>query len=391
MPNPLLIFSYYEDTWIDLDQLPLHKADIFAITQPQLSRPVDLSRSRIHITFPGVKRVNVWHKIIHALKFHLFLPFFLLTKKHFLFIAPPYFHFLTMPFLRLFGKDVFTIAGDAYSEIAWEPHWQASFLQRIVRKILWPAYTLSEFIGIALNHRVFVVSNYLKRKYQRWTSVELAPNGAPVADIERIKPQRATPEPYVYYMGGLIKWRGIDILIKAFAQLKQKYAKPLKLVIVGGEKWELKHYPELRQATNANFVGKPALSDARADKDVVFTGRVPHDKAIAYLKAAKIAVLPNRESLLSRTISSIKTFEYIAAEIPQVCTDTGDHADWVRRTNTGFVTKPTAEELAGAILKLLTDKKSYYQFKKNCGRNKHLVDSRLLRLPVHKTFKQLLS
>ncbi len=391
MNNPLLIFSYYEDAWIDLDQLPVNKADLFAITTPQLARPVDLSRSRVHVTFPRVKRVNIWHKLIHALKFYLFLPLFILTKKYFLIIAPPYFHFLAMPFLRLFGKKIFTIAGDAYSEIAWEPLWQGSLIQRIARKLLWPAYALSEFISIALSHRTFVVSKYLQHKYARWTAVELAPNGAPVADIERIKPQRATPEQYIYYMGGLIKWRGIDILIKAFAKLKQKYDKPLKLVIVGGEKWELKHYPELKNATNANFVGKPALADARADKDVIFTGRLPHDKAIACLKAAKIAVLPNRESLLSRTISSIKVFEYIAAEIPQVCTDTGDHADWVRKLNAGLVTKPTAEAIAEGMLRLLNDQKMYSQFKKNCATKKHLIDSSALRLPIHKAFKQLLS
>jgi glycosyltransferase involved in cell wall biosynthesis len=366
MRNPLLVFSYYEDIWIDLDQLPTDKADIFAIVQPQLARAADLSRSTVFTTFKNVKRVNLWHKLLHALKFYAFLPHFLATKKVFLFVAPPYFHFLALPVLRLFGKKVLTICGDAYSEIAFEPLWQASAFRMLLRKLAFPLYWLSEYTGIRFSNNVFAVSTYLADKYCRWTTVKLAPNGAPVTDIEKIPAKPAVGEPYVYYMGGLLKWRGIDLLVNAFGIVKRAYGKPLKLVIVGGEKGEREHYPELRNA----------------DSDVVFTGRLPHAEAIGALKAAKIAVLPNRKSLLSGTISSIKVFEHIAACVPQVCTDTGDHADWVRKTGTGIVVNDSAEEIADAILQLLTDEDAHKQCKEQCARTRWEVDSAVLREPI---------
>jgi glycosyltransferase involved in cell wall biosynthesis len=364
--NPLLVVSYYEDIWIDLDQLPTARADIFAIVKPQLARKTDLSRSAVRVTFPNVKRVSIWHKLTHALLFYLLFPYYLCTKKAFLFIAPPYFHFLAVPLIRFFGKKVLTVVGDAYSEIAFEPLWQASWFTQQLRKLLFPIYWLSEYIAIAFSNETFAVSTYLVQKYARWSKTALTPNGAPVADIHAIKAKPVVPEEYVYYMGGLLKWRGIDLLMQAFQHVKQQYGKPLKLVIVGGHQEELAHYPELRDAA----------------EDVVFTGRMSHDDAIAALKAAKIAVLPNRNTLMSRTISSIKVFEYIAAGIPQVCTDTGDHADWVRKTETGVVVQDSAEDLAAGMLRLLTDGKQYAAYARNCTKAQQDIDCIALRAPI---------
>lgn len=367
--NPLLILSYYEDVWIDLDMLPTTKADIFAIVKPQLARPADLSNSRLYVTFENVGRVNVWHKIMHSIKFYLMLPYLAYKHKIFLFIAPPYFHSISMPLLKLFGKKLFTVSGDAYSEIARESLWQASKMRVLMRKIFYPLYLLSEYLGIKPNDKVFGVSDYLVEKYARWTKAELAPNGAPVNEITKIKPSMAVKGDYIYYVGGILKWRGIDLLINAFKLVKDKYKKSLKLVIVGGDKEEFRHYPEV-------------MDLGPYSADIVFMGRQPHDRSISYLKSAKIAVLPNRNSLMSRTISSIKVFEYIAAEIPQVCTDSGDHAEWVRKFETGMVVKDSAQSISEGMLKLLNNDLLYSKMKQNCRKNKGKVDSRLLRKPI---------
>ena len=116
MKKPLFIFSYYEDIWLDIDLLPTTRSDIMTIVTPQLPKPVDLTQSKVWATFKNVKRTNVWHKIAHALKFYLWFPYLLFKYPVFLFIAPPYFHFLVMPILKLFRKEVYTIAGDPYSE-----------------------------------------------------------------------------------------------------------------------------------------------------------------------------------------------------------------------------------------------------------------------------------
>jgi len=366
----LFIFSYYEDIWLDLDLLPVKRADIMTIVTPQLTRPVDLSHSRVWTTFGNVKRTNVWHKIAHSLKFYLLLPVLLFRYPFFLFIAPPYFHFLAMPVLWAFRKEVYTIAGDPYSEISKEQLWQASPGRKLLRKILYPAYLSTEYIGIKFNRKVFAVTKYVYNKYLPWTRVELARNGGPLEKIDKLPVTRATKEPYLFYVGGLVKWRGIDLLLKAFSIVKERYAKPLKLVIVGGTKEEFDNYPELKKMDN---------------KDIVITGWLPPEKAWSYLKGAKIAVMPNRDTILSRAISSAKVFEYISAEIPQVCTDSGDHAELVRMLDVGMVTGEQPRQIAEAILSLLNNPKQYAAFRKNCRERKHKIDRKVLREPIRRT------
>ncbi len=372
MKNQLLIFSYYEDIWLDLDILPINHADIFTINTPRLERPVDLSKSRVWITFASVVRTNVWHKIIHSLKFYLMFPYFLLRYKIFLFVAPPYFHFLAMPILSLFKKEVYTIAGDPYSEIAQESLWQASQFRIILRNILYPIYILTEYVGIRFNTKVFTITKYLQTKYSPWVSVELGRNGGPVEDISALQIEKATLEDYLFYVGGIMKWRGIDLLISAFKTVKEQYKKPLKLVIVGGSKEEFQHFPEIKE------LGEFA-------KDIIFTGWLPHEKALSYLKGAKIAVMPNRNTIMSRAISSAKVFEYISAEIPQVCTNSGDHAELVRTLDVGIVVEDNAESIAQGILKLLNNERIYSGFKKNCRDKKYGIDYKISRASIQKT------
>jgi glycosyltransferase involved in cell wall biosynthesis len=367
MKNTKLLVSYYEDAWIDLDVLPYKEYDYFLIVPFQRPKPgLDLSGCRTYVSFQA-KRSTALMKLLHGLKFTLFLPLLLRRYDEFLLIVPPYFHALAMPFLKFFGKHTASIAGDAYSEIAWERLWQSSWLKRFLRKLSFPFTTALEYLGVTLSDRLFVVSRYLLKKYLRWGCTPThVPNGADVAAIAAIRPSRIVPEDYVFYFGGLLKWRGIDLLLHAFAEVKKRYTRPLKLVLVGGDQEQLKHYPEVRQLA-------AKLGDA-----VVMTGFLPHEQAIAALKGARIAVLPNRNTLMSRTISSIKVFEYIAAEVPQVCTDSGDHAAWVRKLKAGVVVKDTAQDIAKGILQLLNPK-SQKRIRRNCAKNKHLVDYRVQR------------
>jgi glycosyltransferase involved in cell wall biosynthesis len=281
----------------------------------------------------------------------------------FIFMCPPYFHFVYLPILRLCRKPIVTVVMDAYSEISRESLWQAPSVVKIFRKILFPFYLISETLAIKMSDFVFCVSTYLVKKFKRINeNVFYCPNGADVAFVSRIKPKKAS-KCYVYYMGGFLKWRGVDLLFHAFEEVVRKFPN-VRLVLAGGLPEELKYYPEIL----------PFL----AKSHVIYLGPLPHEEAIAYLKGARIAVLPNRNTVFSRTISSIKVFEYIAAEIPQVCTDSGEHAGWVRKLGVGLVVKDDPKDIAKGITKLLTDKRLYRILKMNCRRAKWEIDSKRL-------------
>lgn len=310
---------------------------------------------------PG-REVTFKRKVEHALRFMMNLHRFLTKYKVFIFVCPPYFHFFCLPILKLCRKTVVTLVVDAYSEIAKERFWQAPLHVVLLRKLLFPFYLLSELVSIKMSDKVFCVSKYLVKKFGRFNqNVFYTPNGAYVSFVSKVRPAKVDFD-YIYYMGGFLKWRGIDLLVKAFETIRKNH--DVKLLLAGGNEEELRYYPELKSLKL---------------KDTFYLGNLPHEEAISYLKRAKIAVLPNRNTIFSRTISSIKVFEYIAAEVPQVCTNSGEHADWVRKLGVGIVVKDTPEDIARGIMKLLEDKKLYNKLKRNCKKRKWEIDSKRLR------------
>jgi len=308
------------------------------------------------------KKATLAEQLKLILKLYLNLPRFL-NHRVFIFVSPPYFHFGCILILKALRRRVITVAVDAYSEIVKEKFWQAPFWKKIVRKMMYPFYLISETLSIKNSDKVFCVSIYLSKRYRRLNkNVYYTPNGANVMLISKIRPKKLGKN-VIFYMGGFPKWRGVDLLIKAFELVSRKH--DVKLILVGGSKEELHYYPELKQLLKV--------------KGVIYLGPLSHEKAISYLKGAKIAVMPNRNTIFSRTISSIKVFEYIAAEVPQVCTDSGEHADWVKKLNVGIVVKDNVNDIAAGILKLLDNKKLYDKLKKNCRIRKMKIDYKVLR------------
>ena len=313
---------------------------------------------------PPKYKPTIGYRILHAFNFFRKLGQF--VKKHsvFVFISPPYFHFPSLLILRILRKRVVTVVVDMYGEIALEKMWQAPLYKKILRRLSFPIYELTERMSIKLNNAVFYSPISLTGKYKGLNkNVYRVRNGANVEKISRIKPKTYEKET-IFYMGGFPRWKGIDLLLKAFEIVKKKHD-VVQLVLVGGCKEEIQHDPELRELLDRT-------------KDVVLIGYSPHAETISHLKGAKIAVMPARDSFVTRSLSSLKVFEYIAAEVPQVCTDTGEHADWVRKLGAGVVVKDTPEDIAGGILTLLENRGIYEQKKENCRKRKWEIDHKVL-------------
>ncbi|MCG6553366.1 MAG: glycosyltransferase family 4 protein [Candidatus Magnetominusculus sp. LBB02] len=107
---------------------------------------------------------------------------------------------------------------------------------------------------------------------------------------------------FIFYVGGLYSYKGVDLLIKAMAALPDE-----TLVIAGGGQ----RLDELRQM--AFSMGLSAR--------ITFTGQLRHSDVCTYLKQAKIAVIPNLKESVSMYSSPLKMFEYMASNIPIVAAD----------------------------------------------------------------------
>lgn len=125
----------------------------------------------------------------------------------------------------------------------------------------------------------------------------------------------------------------IDVLIDAFALVKQKY-RDVVLVIVGGGDPS----PLLQQAKKAGV-----------DADIHFLG--VRDDIGHLLSFLDIGVLCSESEGFSNTL-----VEYVHAGVPVVCTDVGGNPEIIRHKETGILVPPNnATELAAGICQLLAD------------------------------------
>lgn len=305
---------------------------------------------------------NIFDYIYHTIRIILNLGT-ILKHDAVLFITPPFFDCIIIPLMKAANKQIYTVVMDAQYEVA------LNFSRKLTlfHKIYYYFASLLENYSVKNSDKVFAVSKYLYDKYSPLNkNIFLIPNGADVDDIAAIKGKRLFDEFTITYMGGFESYRGIELLIDAFRLFKLQnnrnmHKKPVLLLIGTGPDFDqIKKY-------------------ANNDKDIKFAGVLQHDKAIAYCKGSDVLVMPSRNSLSSKTISSIKCFEYIACEIPCIVTNTGDHAYFVKKYKAGMVVRDNANEIASAITKLSSNKKLYSQIVSNCRKAKKHIDYRIFK------------
>jgi glycosyltransferase involved in cell wall biosynthesis len=140
--------------------------------------------------------------------------------------------------------------------------------------------------------------------------------------------------PIVLFLGRLVPYKGVDVLIEAAAPL------PVRVVIVGdgpmGDAW---------RRVAATHAGRA---------DFEFTGPVPDDEVKAWLRAADTLVLP---SISPAEAFGVVQLEAMASAIPVVSTRVASGVPWVNRDEeTGLLVPPgDAGALRRALERLLAD------------------------------------
>lgn len=289
--------------------------------------------------------------LFYSLMNIIFLPYILFYKK-IIFITPPFFDTIITPVLKLFKKKVYIVVMDSQIESS------KTFKKTIVRKIYYFFARLLEVMAVKLATKVFVVSKFIENDYKKFiksNKIFHVPNGADIETISKIKPKRMFKEFTITYLGGFEKFRGLDLLIDSFKQIKKQ--NNVKLLLIGG-------------GPDFNFI----KNYAKNDPDINFTGYVGHNKAISFCKGSDILVMPSRNVPASHAISSIKCFEYIACEVPILVTDSGEHAYWIKKFCAGLIVKDNIEGIKEGILKLIKNEELYNKIKENCKKNKSEID-----------------
>ncbi len=143
--------------------------------------------------------------------------------------------------------------------------------------------------------------------------------------------------PIAVYTGGLLSWKGVDLLVEAARSLPDVY-----VAIAGGMDADVK---KLRLAAGG-------LPNVRID------GFQSPDRVALYLAAADVGVVPNRSKpdISARYTSPLKVFESMAAGLPLVASDVPSLREILHDEVDAVLVKPDdAHALREGIAKLLGD------------------------------------
>lgn len=183
--------------------------------------------------------------------------------------------------------------------------------------------------------------------------VRVAALGRPAADTavtpmgtdltERFTPDSSVPrELFLLFVGRLVKKKGVDVLLVAFASLAPRYTE-LSIVIAGDG-------PE-----------RPTLesqaSELGVSSRVSFLGSIPNDRLPDLYRRAAAAVFPFRQELSGDQEGfGLVVVEAMGCECPVVVSDVPAIRDIVRGNDTALITRPEdATDLVQAISRLIAD------------------------------------
>jgi glycosyltransferase involved in cell wall biosynthesis len=155
---------------------------------------------------------------------------------------------------------------------------------------------------------------------------------------------------FVVYAGTLEPYQGIDLLISAFKNVKEKNPEAF-LIVVGGTEDQVEHYLSLAEVHGLQ-------------SDIFFTGRVPKSNAEHYCKLAAVLVSPRTTG----TNTPLKVYEQIASGIPLVATNVYSHTQ-VLNNDIAILVDPQPEDMARGILaaldghgkRIATNAKHFYE------------------------------
>lgn len=159
------------------------------------------------------------------------------------------------------------------------------------------------------------------------------------AEQHHISTRAASATITVAYLGLLEVARGIGELVDAMKILRADHGDRFRAIIVGGGR-------------DAELFCTRA-GEAGLDSSVKFLGLLPHADALAAIAAADIGIIPHHATELWNSTIPNKLFDYMAAGLPVVSSDTTPCARIIAETKCGEVFRSgDARSMANAIARV---------------------------------------
>lgn len=208
------------------------------------------------------------------------------------------------------------------------------------------------------------ISNPLKTYFEQFHSFNKPVLIVPITvDLERFKIRNGSiPVKFITYCGNLFGDKdGVEILIRAFAKISQKYSS-YKLQLIGNTNDE-KEFIQLQK-----LIKETQLTDR-----LIFTGFIDRDLLPEMLMNSSVLVLARPDNIQARGGFPTKLGEYLATSRPVIVTAVGDIPDYITDGVNGFLAEPGSVESFAAKLSYVLD--NYDVAIKVGKKGRELVDS----------------
>jgi glycosyltransferase involved in cell wall biosynthesis len=195
------------------------------------------------------------------------------------------------------------------------------------------AYYSTFSIHKRLWSKVIVNSEFMRTLVSRYYNAKricLIRNGVQIDQIRKAKKVQLEGEVKLLFVGKLISLKGVDLLLKAFSDLKNSTSTDIRLYIAGTGTHEPMY--------------KSLASQLGVEKQVHFLGHLPLSECYSLYRSCSMLVLPSRFESAPMTL-----LEGLAAGIPIVATNVGGIPEIVEDGRNGFLTRPDSSEIAEKI------------------------------------------
>ncbi len=148
----------------------------------------------------------------------------------------------------------------------------------------------------------------------------------------------------IVYLGTLLGTRKLDFLIRAFA-IVNKAIPATELYMIGSTE---------QQRDIELLENEAKIFDIQ--DNVIFTGNLPRNEALDYVKKADVCVSPFYPTPILNSTSPTKLIEYMALRKPVVANDHPEQSLVIRESGAGICVPYNEQAFAQAIIDILSDK-----------------------------------
>jgi glycosyltransferase involved in cell wall biosynthesis len=227
--------------------------------------------------------------------------------------------------------DVHDLSSDMFA-MRWEGKPGASFAERLLRRIERAATSLADAV-------VTVHEPYRRELTDRGVSSDKVTVVMNTLDETLLPEHSNTRDDQVFrivYHGTVTPLYGVPLLVEACAMIAEDLPH-FRLEIYG-------------EGDSLAAVRSRATELGIGDRVVFSNGYLPHREALRAVSGAHAGVVPNLPTPMNRFALSSKLFEYIALEIPVVCSDLPTIREHFADDELAFFKPGDARSLADALL-----------------------------------------